>query len=78
MFNELYRKFLRFFRLQHTITYTIQHEQQAEPLVLMLVAAALGILWGSSGNFLAVVRDCFFLALGILLGHLFWGINAKR
>ena len=51
-------------------TYKIRKEQQAEPLVFMLVFLAIGIAIKYTGkNWWQLVIALLF---GILIGHLFW------
>ena len=77
MANGIYHYLLRLAHLRHTLTYYLQHEAKAEPLVAVLLATACGVVWGSGTSGIGVLRDSSFLGLGLLLGHLFWSSPAK-
>lgn len=78
MVSKLYHAALRLAHQNHTITYQLQRWQRAEPLVFILAAAAAGIYFGRIWSFPNVLLFSAGLVLGALLGHLFWGGQAKR
>ena len=78
MVNAIYRATLQFLHIKHTITYSIQHEAQAEPLVLIILAIAGGLVWSSFDGGNTVLRDSSFLVIGLLLGHFFWTTPTRR
>lgn len=74
MITNLYMLLCKALFHGHTITSMIRRETRKEPLVMLLAMAAIGALVGSylDGDMRAIAIACIGLALGLLLGHLYW------
>lgn len=75
MANAIYRWFLRQLRIPHTITW---YFQQVEPLVWLIAALAAGLWIGRAGGPYGLLHLLAAFALGVLIGHIFWGGRAPR
>ena len=72
VYSVIYAWLLRRLGMSITSTSCLRRWQHAEPLVWLIGVGAVGIVLGRTGDTIGLLWCGAGLAIGLLLGHLFW------